>query len=131
MRERERRVTRNSLVDRQVRGNTKAEINLFPKVFVSGLMSLSGPEMTKQEKNSSTAVRSSKRKHLSSLLFFFISVYSNFTIQYNVFQFNKLQWVVLLVGGVILWLIPFLIEKTANKMILTLVSRKTYSLTLL
>eukprot|EP01040_Poterioochromonas_malhamensis_P005628 gene5628-6048_t len=84
-------------------------------------MSLSGPEMTKQEKNPSTAVRSSKRKHLSSLLFFFISVYSNFTIQYNVFQFNKLQWVVLLVGGVILWLIPFLIEKTANKMILTLV----------
>ncbi len=85
-------------------------------------MSLSGLEMTKQEKNSSTALLSSRR-HLSSLLFFFISVYSNFTIQYNIFEFNKLQWVVLLVGGVMLWLIPFIIEKTANKMIITSVCR--------
>lgn len=92
------------------------------------LMSLSGLEMTKQEKNSSTALLSS-RKHLSSLVFFFISVYSNFTIQYNVFEFNKLQWVVLLVGGVILWMIPFIIEKMANKMIITLVSGKPVYLT--
>lgn len=57
------------------------------------------------------------RKHLSSLLFFLISAFSNFAIQYNTFEFNSLQWAVLLSEGVTLLVIPFFIEKFANKMI--------------
>lgn len=62
------------------------------------------------------------RRLLSSFTFFFISVFCNFAIQYNSFEFNKLQWAVLLSGGIVLWIFPFVIEPLPNKMIAITVS---------
>ncbi len=95
-------------------------------------MSIPDPEMIKKENSSITSfVDLHSKRHLSSLLFFFISVYSNFTIQYNIFEFNKLQWFILLVGGVTLWLIPFVIEKITYNLIIISVSEKLRDQTVL